>query len=100
MAQICSNLWPATSKWYLSDFILCNCFETEWELPFNVFKTKIWLLSQKKGAVLNAKLEKKLFKYMLHSNGPRTDPLGTPWRNSFQELSGVFILVPCQRFAK
>ena len=37
---------------------------------------------------------------MLNINGPGTDPCGTPWSSSVQELNNVLILVLCQRFDK
>ena len=37
---------------------------------------------------------------MLNSNGPRTDPCGTPWSNSFRKLNNVLILVFYQRLTQ
>lgn len=67
------------------------------ELRSSLFKKKSWLLSYTKGGVLSAKLQtlksrkkNKSFKYKLNSNGPRTEPCGTSWNNSFQELNNIF----------
>ena len=37
---------------------------------------------------------------MLNNDGPTTDPCGTPWSSSIQEVNDVLILVLCQRFDK